>query len=945
MTARHPSPRLLPRLPGSPNLTTPGRAAPAPPDGPGPPASPPPPSPPDARRPPSSPPPPPLDAPGPPSSPPPLPDVSGPPPPPFPPDAPGPPASPPHSDPSRTGATWVTGTGALLLFAAAAVFVAVRWAEIPASAKLAAVAALTGAFLLAGRRLRSELPATAGALFHLGAFLVPVDIAAVAVRAELDWSHLLLLEGLVCSVAFALGARSERSVVLRWAATASVVVAAAGVGATTSLPAPLVVAAAAAAALLLGRSAEAVPLSLVAGLSPVAGFALTTSGLAPGVLERLGLAGGQPRLVGLLAGVATAAVLGSVARRRVDPGLADLALACAVSGALVSGMELEPTVWAGVVGCCALIAILEAGALVARDDPFWAGPTDRLAIVAEALAVPGSLAAAFVLASSTTVVHESSHGAVAVGLLAATWAMADLRRRVGRGTPLHLTLLLGGRYSPATFGMAACAPAAVLLATGSGPASALALTTTAALLVVGGRPRSAWVAVALTTLAPLAALGVRSSGTSAGTAAPDVTSLPVLCAAIVTLFGGVLLARVVCWHTALDEEQGRTHPATTWCLAAAALLPVGVGVRVLGSVTDEHGSVLLLAAASVWLVALAADTAGPAPTGVPLVGSSRSPSTSRRAGGALGPADAIRLVGTASVLGACGGVEQLQALAVAALVAVLIVVDAVRRDEPGLAYGLMAALPVLTAAAGASAGLTDPGTGLAMTITAVGVAAVACVLPVRWRLPVSAGAATLAALGLVLATGERTAAAHALVVIGGSTVAAGVLTRRSALSIAGGVAITIGAWSHLAGAGVSVSEPYLVPVAVLLLLCGWRSRSAATSWVTTGPAIALLGGAALVERLAGGGGGHALVAGLVGVAAVVVGGTWRLAAPLLLGSSLLALLAVHESLAVTAGVPTWAWLALGGSTLLGAGIALERAELGPIESGRRLVDVVQQHFG
>ena len=80
------------------------------------------------------------------------------------------------------------------------------------------------------------------------------------------------------------------------------------------------------------------------------------------------------------------------------------------------------------------------------------------------------------------------------------------------------------------------------------------------------------------------------------------------------------------------------------------------------------------------------------------------------------------------------------------------------------------------------------------------------------------------------------------------------------------------------------------------------------------------------------------------VVAVAAGGRWRLAAPLVLGTGLLVALAVHESLGVTASVPTWAWLALGGTTLLGAGVLLERAQLGPLESGRRLVDVVQERF-
>jgi hypothetical protein len=53
---------------------------------------------------------------------------------------------------------------------------------------------------------------------------------------------------------------------------------------------------------------------------------------------------------------------------------------------------------------------------------------------------------------------------------------------------------------------------------------------------------------------------------------------------------------------------------------------------------------------------------------------------------------------------------------------------------------------------------------------------------------------------------------------------------------------------------------------------------------------------------------------------------------------------VNESLAVTAGVPTWAWLALGGATLVGVGISMERAETGPFETGRRVVDAVGEQF-
>src|SRR5690242_4173351 len=152
------------------------------------------------------------------------------PPPPIPPAPSGPPspAADDAPDRSRTGAIWVTGTGAFLLLAAAAVFVAVQWEHLGEEIKLGILGALTGGFLLAGRRLRRELPATGGVLFHLGALLVPLNAAPLLIRAELPWSQALLIEGTIATVAWFLLDRLEPSPVLRWGAGTAVVVAAAG---------------------------------------------------------------------------------------------------------------------------------------------------------------------------------------------------------------------------------------------------------------------------------------------------------------------------------------------------------------------------------------------------------------------------------------------------------------------------------------------------------------------------------------------------------------------------------------------------------------------------------------------------------------------------------------------------------------------------------------------
>jgi len=209
---------------------------------------------------------------------------------------------------------------------------------------------------------------------------------------------------------------------------------------------------------------------------------------------------------------------------------------------------------------------------------------------------------------------------------------------------------------------------------------------------------------------------------------------------------------------------------------------------------------------------------------------------------------------------------------------------------------------------------------------------------------VATGSALLGA-GL-LAGGDRGALATVILVTGAIAVLYGSRLALPEITWLGGGLVTVGTWLHLVDHHVHVTEPYLVPVSVALLVAGWQGRRNApiSSWVAYGPAVALVGGSALVERLAGGGAAHALVAGMVGLAAVIIGGRQRLIAPLLIGTGLLVGVTVYESLAVTAGVPTWAWLALGGVTLVGVGIGMERAETGPLESGRRVVDVVSEQF-
>jgi hypothetical protein len=64
----------------------------------------------------------------------------------------------------------------------------------------------------------------------------------------------------------------------------------------------------------------------------------------------------------------------------------------------------------------------------------------------------------------------------------------------------------------------------------------------------------------------------------------------------------------------------------------------------------------------------------------------------------------------------------------------------------------------------------------------------------------------------------------------------------------------------------------------------------------------------------------------------------------LLGTFALVSLVGIEGLRYTSSVPTWGWLASGGSVLLGAGLLTERRANGPIETGREILQAVRTRF-
>jgi hypothetical protein len=800
-------------------------------------------------------------------------------------------------DPTRTGAVWVTGTGAFLLLAAAAVFTAVRWEHIPKSAKFGALVIATAAFLMAGRRLKANLPATAGALFHLGAFLVPIDVAALGMRAHLPGSTLLLLEGLAATVTFGWASAAERSVVLRWAAAGSVVALAGGIGATTPLPAALVLVAGAVAAHRLHRDEAALAWAVVVALAPVAALIERAAVTGPTVSGWLGLAPGHQPLAAAAGALCAAGIVGAVAQRRGQADLALVGIVLGAAGAAASWAGVHPQPEQVALALAGGFLCLQAVAIALREDAFWKLPVTVLTDVAERAAGIGLVLLAGRALDSWALRSTDPSLALTAVLLGASWVIAD-RRRGPAGLRLASTIT------------ATCTIAAVVGLGASPLVLATALAGVAAASVLADRSDAALVAVAAAVGAPFVAMATPA------------------CAGLLGGAGALILGEAAVRRSrraSADPVVARATEDAATGLSLAGLVPLVVGGW---AVVDATGWVAVtLAAGAVAAAALAAWV----DRGVPQRG--------------LPLGTVVRVMSVGVLL----GVAQLpaaQVAAVAAAVAIVSVADAVRLRLPVLALGASLAGPIAIGAFVRSTGLSLPATGVALTVSAVVLAGLGSLLGARWSTPVAAAVATALAGGVLLAAGDPTALANALMIAGGMGLAASVALDRTDGMLASGTIISVGLWIHLGLAHVHASEPYLLPVAALLLVAGARLRGTqpASSWVAYGPAVALVGGAGFAERVDGGAGWHAVLAGAVGVLAVLAGGHRRLAGPLLLGTGLLVALAGYETLAITAGLPTWTWLAAGGATLLAAGVGMERHDVGPIETGRRLVDVVGERF-
>ena len=817
---------------------------------------------------------------------------------------------PPPGETARSAALWLGGTGAFLILVAAAVLVAMRWDDIAAWMKLAGLLAANAAVIGAGLRYRDKVPATAAALFHLGAFMVPISAVASTTQADLDWEEALLAASATTIVALSALDRIRASKALPVVVLAAVVPLVGGVAAVTGAP----------AAVLLGVVALVALQIVPTRGSPLRWAALGWAGLAAAlavlvaiddpvirtaeVVQALGLASSAPAITHLVAGSIAAVAFGLVAHRDDSEGLAIAAIVSLVTGVAATLIDIDSG--AGSIGLSLValaVAVELAAYATARHRP-WSAVFGDLAVLAEAGMVLGGLwVIGEALWAIDIEVATDDTVSLAGFVLAVGWFVAGQRRRVDDCQSIWMALLTGSGWWPATVAFSASLVAATAAATGSPAATAWTAIAVAAALVLTGRAGGHATAAALSAVAVLVL-----------TSAADAAMVSAAAALVLSI------------AAALRGGQSASPRLGAMALHAQAVAHGLVALIALGDSRDLPtglGGVLVV-------VAIALPT---------VIAERASTDPVRTANGLFG-----RLVLAAMFVPAWFGLRIADLLFAALLATALIIVDVLRSRDLRLLLPLIVLLPATVSTIGDAAGLSLGTIGVALAIAAVSVGGLAVAVD-RFDVAVVALIGAAALSSLVHASIDPGAMSTTLMILGGGGIAIAASFRSIPGFIGSAAVLAVGFWARLDLLEVTWSEPYLAPAALVLVVLGIVTPpERLSSWWTHGAATALLGGAALLERIDGGHGGHGLIAGTVAVIAVALGAQARLIGPLAIGTVLIVAVAGHEALAYTASVPTWAWLAGAGAVLLACAVLVERSATSPIEGGRRLMETVRAGY-
>ncbi|WP_406859764.1 hypothetical protein ABZO31_05175 [Streptomyces sp. HUAS MG47] len=257
-----------------------------------------------------------------------------------------------------------------------------------------------------------------------------------------------------------------------------------------------------------------------------------------------------------------------------------------------------------------------------------------------------------------------------------------------------------------------------------------------------------------------------------------------------------------------------------------------------------------------------------------------------------------------------------------------------RRVRATAACLAVAAAGGLVLAGARAAQLDDPRTAvwlLVVPTAAVGVGARLRRHPLA--LPVELSGAAVALLAIGLAAGRPASLALVLALCG--VLAAAVAAVRPEGGRTAGwtaaVLFVLATWVRLAASDVTTPEAYTLPVTLPALAVGVLRRHRdpeASSWTAYGPGLSATLVPSLIAAWSDASWGRPLLLGVGALAVTLLGARYRLQAPLVLGGTVLALVALHELapyvVQVVGALPRWLPPALAGLLLLAVGATYEQ---------------------
>jgi hypothetical protein len=782
-------------------------------------------------------------------------------------------------------AAWVAIVGGALVLLAAGVVVATNWDALGRSIRFGGLLLVTGAIVAIAERLRRTAPTTAGIIAHVGAFLAaPIGIAAMSLFGS-TWPTCLVVGGAIALAATEIQARRWKCTTFLVGQVAAAAIAAIGVAALTGTTAGIVAGVAAAALLAMGAERRAVGVATLAVLSPAL-TALADVGIGAGTLERAGLIGERLGWSGPVVGMIAATILGIVAKHRHSNGLMLMAATAPLLG-LVTGLAAVDSSGAAWLSVPAL-------AIIAIELGWWMLPTDRFhrPIAAAINGATGALAvvACAAPALAATALLEGDHPwALPASLTAIAMMLATLRLRAADHALGVLTT---------------AASAASIIA------GLIALDTPSALVA----------AIAVTSVA-LAAFLSRSLH-------PVAVYLPAFWAlvAIVEVQPG--------------ESVGRFVVAA---VLLAALLTVVVATRArLAAANHWIGWVEMFVVTSAAAVAATEFVPGERPAIALAVASVGAV--------AIMLADRRLMVWGLATVGTIG-VITFDAAAGSGVVSPWYWTGwAVASGASALAWWVVRNR--LTSYAGAAAAVIAAATSMAalsisaeqfigLTMTTVAVlTGLAFTLQRRSVLDAAAVAAGCVLLMSTTFDVDPAWISAIYVVLGLQITSYGFIARQPLLGLGGAGVTTVAAasWWFTSGlngwfvdlvepTGITVGDLWMAATASAALIAGLTARRtlAVSSWLAYSASIAIAGVWLTSVQLERDTVWALPLALTIGIAAVALGAWHRLGAPLLGGTVLTAVTVLVASATDWRAIPPWAWLALGGSMLLGVAVVIERA--------------------